>query len=80
MAVWSVLPGGRVKRFQNRQTRCRCGKSRKGRPRVGYGMCHGHEEAQSRTARRQFRAELLGVERDQSRWETIRCSAPHVEG
>jgi hypothetical protein len=38
--VFEILPGNRIKRFRNRQTRCRCGKKRHGRPGVGRGVCH----------------------------------------
>lgn len=41
MANFDELPGGRLKKFRNRQRRCNCGKRRKGRPRTGYGVCHG---------------------------------------
>ena len=65
MQLWITLPGGRIKRFQNRQSRCRCAKRRKGKPRVGYGLCHGHEEAVSRTVRRLSRAEVRKAEREE---------------
>jgi hypothetical protein len=58
MRAWIVLPGGRLKRFRNRRTRHNCGKRRKSRPRVGYGLCHGREESGSRVERRLRRADL----------------------
>ena len=78
MAVWVELPGGRLKRFRNRPTRCPCAKRRKGRPRVGYGLCTGDCEARPRVWRRCFRAELRGAERDERRWEGVGRFAPYV--
>ena len=54
--VWVVVPGGRTKRFRNRQARCGCSKRRKGRPALGRGICHPINEA--RAARRRMDAQL----------------------
>lgn len=49
---FEILPGGRVKRFRNRQTRCNCAKRQKGRPCTGYGVCHAFAKSRPRAARR----------------------------
>jgi hypothetical protein len=76
MSVWIVLPGGNCKRFQNRQTRHHCGKRRKGRPRVGYGLCCGHDECPGRVERRFLKTQLRKAERSELGLEEIGCVAP----
>jgi hypothetical protein len=47
MAVWEILPGGRMKRFRNRQVRHWCSKRRCGRPAVGNGPCYRVNKARA---------------------------------
>jgi hypothetical protein len=67
MAVWEILPGGRIKRFQNRQVRHDCSKRRRGRPAVGKGLCYRLNVA--RAQRRYLEAQLRQVGYDESSLE-----------
>lgn len=45
MAVWIVIPGGRITRFRNRPTLHSCRRKRHGRPAVGLGLCYNRNVA-----------------------------------
>lgn len=64
-----LLPGGRVKRFRNRQARCNCSKKTPGRPGLTRGICHGAGRRPARALRiresqalREFRSRGFDLE------------------
>lgn len=80
MAVWEVLPGGRVKRFRNRPARHACGRRRKGRPGVGYGLCYAGSLRPARAARRFLAAQLRRAGLDRAALEDLALLVPPGRG
>jgi hypothetical protein len=74
MAVWEVLPGGRIKRFQNRQVRHHCSKRQRGRPAIGKGLCYRVNVA--RAQRHHLDAQVRQLGYDESSLEDFALVTP----
>jgi hypothetical protein len=74
MALWEVLPGGRIKRFQNRQVRHHCRKRRRGRPAIGKGLCYRVNVA--RAQRHYLAAQLRQLSYDASSLDDFALVVP----
>jgi hypothetical protein len=74
MAIWEVLPGGRIKRFQNRQVRHHCSKRQRGQPAVGRGLCYRLNAA--RAQRHYLEAQLRQLGHDDSSLEDFALVVP----
>ena len=74
MAVWEVLPGGRIKRFQNRQVRHHCSKRQGGRPAIGKGLCYRVNVA--RAQRHYLEAQIRQLGYDESSLEEFALVVP----
>ena len=76
--VWLALPGGRLKRFKDRQARHDCRKRRHGRPALGVGICYPVNEA--RRVRRFLTAQLRRAVRAAPDLEDIALVVPPRHG